>query len=720
VFPEKEKMMYMSGRALHPVSVNLAAQLQEEFGGELDISFSAGADCFNVADLIAAGLKPVTVSSDLLKPGGYGRLSQYTEELAAATQGCSSIEAFITARAGIKDVRKAALENLVRYAARVSGEKSYRKSHYPERSVKTERPLTPFDCVKAPCVTTCPASQEVPEYMFHTANGEYDKALEVILRTNPLPTITGMVCDHLCMSKCTRINYDDPLRIRDIKRFVVEQTTGVKEPRPLPANGQQVAVIGAGPAGLSCAWFAALAGFAVDVYEAKPFAGGMAADAIPAFRLSDEQIRQDIARVERLGVRFHFNEKIDADRFAALRGQARYVFVGLGAQTNKGMDIPGETLPRVYGALALLSSVRRGQPLPVGKRVAVVGGGNSAMDAARTAWRLGAAVTLLYRRTMHEMPADREELEAIIDEGVTIREIVGPAAITEQDGALAVRCDLMRLGEPDESGRRRPEKSGEEETLLFDSVVMAIGQAVRPDIGAWQTFQADPVTCETRMDGVYAGGDLVHGALNLITGIADGRRAAEDMMRRSGIDSREALGHANKGLSEGQLQFRSARRKGAIFPAETPLAARRGFNQVIGSLGSEEARNEAARCLYCSDVCNVCVTVCPNRANFSYRTAPVACKVSVLHREGDAVRQDVTGWLRITQRVQVCNIADFCNECGNCRTFCPTAGAPYQDKPRVCLSEEAFREEDPAYLFCLLDGKPALKYRLGEQVLTMQ
>jgi len=717
VFPENEKMMYMSGRALHPISVNLAAKLQQEFNGGLDISFSAGADCFNISDLIASGLKPVTVSSDLLKPGGYGRLSQYVENLrfSFADAGAHSIEEFILKKAGGgNDWNQAALKNLCEYAERVVDNEAYSKHYFPEKSVKTGRPLTPFDCVKAPCVTSCPAGQDVPEYMFHTSQGDYEKAMDVILRTNPLPAITGMVCDHPCMSKCTRLNHEMPLRIRDIKRFVVEQSDGSRDPHPRPGNGQRVAVIGAGPSGLSAAYFLALSGFSVDVYEAKPFAGGMASDAIPGFRLTDEQIRQDIARIERLGVNLHFNEKVDKARFEEIREEFRFVFVGIGAQDDPGMGIPGEENARVYGALEFLSAVRRGTTIETGKRVAVVGGGNSAMDAARTAYRIAGAdgeVTLLYRRTIHEMPADKEELGAVIEEGITILELTNPASISEENGVLNIVCDKMKLGDPDASGRRRPEKSGETVNLTFDSIVMAIGQSVHPKPASREEFQADPITCETRMDGVYAGGDLAHGALNLITGIADGRKAAEEMVRRIGGNPVVALQAADKQLSKGEMQLKSARRKQGVLPPESPLEDRRSFDMVIGSLTAEQAKEEAARCLYCSDVCNVCVTVCPNRANLSYRAAETNFKLQTLTNTDGTIESEETGNLRVRQHPQVCNIADFCNECGNCRTFCPTSGAPYQDKPRICLSEEAYAPQEKAYRLFIRGGCKGILYK---------
>jgi putative selenate reductase len=232
--PENEQMVYMSGRALHPISIHLACRLQNEFNGELDISFSAGTDCFNVADILACNMRPVTVCSDVLKPGGYGRLGQYLEEisLAFAEAGADSIAMFITTRAQTKDVARAGLENLQTYAAAVVADKIYQKSNFPYESIKTPRELTAFDCVKAPCVSTCPASQDIPGYMYYTARGNYQKAMDVILETNPFPNMQGMVCDHLCQYKCTRMNYDSPLLIREIKRFVAQQASGRAKQQP--------------------------------------------------------------------------------------------------------------------------------------------------------------------------------------------------------------------------------------------------------------------------------------------------------------------------------------------------------------------------------------------------------------------------------------------------------------------------------------------------------
>ena len=293
------------------------------------------------------------------------------------------------------------MENLEKYAAKVVNDSRYAKRSFKYDGIKTKRELTAFDCIYAPCMETCAISQDVPEYMYYVARGEFDKAFNVIETANPLPNVTGMVCDHLCQTKCTRLNYDDPLLIREIKRFVAERESENFEPMPKPSLGIKVAIIGAGPAGLSASYFLALEGADVEVFEESPKAGGMPANAIPVFRLQDEKLERDVENIKKLGVRFHFNRKIDSKKFEELRQEFDYVIVAVGAPQGKKLGIPGENSPGVLDQLSFLKKTRNG-----GKKdwnsVAVVGGGLSAVDAARTAKRLvgkEGKVTDLYRRT---------------------------------------------------------------------------------------------------------------------------------------------------------------------------------------------------------------------------------------------------------------------------------------------------------------------------------
>ncbi|MEN8194761.1 MAG: FAD-dependent oxidoreductase, partial [Bacteroidota bacterium] len=522
LLPQKENMVYMSGRALHPISINLAAKLQKEFNGKLDVSFSAGVDAFNVADTLACNIKPITVCSDLLKPGGYTRLAQYITELRKAFKDSQSkdIEQLVLNKYSQSNINDASIVNIEKYADQVLLDPRYKKETFKYESIKTNRSLTAYDCIHAPCIETCAISQDVPEYMYHTSKGNFTEAFKVIEKTNPLPNITGMVCDHLCQAKCTRINYDSPLLIREIKRFIAEKESQNFKLQTKPLHGVKAAVIGAGPAGLSAAYFLALEGVEVHLYETKSFAGGMAADAIPIFRIDENRIKQDIANIKSLGVKFHYNTKMDADRFNSLHDGFNYIFIAVGAQSGKRLNIEGETIPGVYDQLTFLADVLKGKNIDLGKNVAIIGGGLSAVDAARTAKRLAGErgkVKVLYRRTKKEMPCGREEIDVMIEEGIEIVELTSPEKISEVDNQLNLKCSRMELGEIDSSGRRHPVKIEDSEfDLEFDSIITAIGQDTKLDFFPGQKLMIDKSTLETQIKNVFTGGDAVRGADSLI------------------------------------------------------------------------------------------------------------------------------------------------------------------------------------------------------------
>ena len=719
--PDNEQMVYMSGRALHPITIALARRLQNEFNGELDISFSAGADCFNVADVLACNMRPVTVCSDILKPGGYGRLGQYLEEISKSftEAGADSIKAFITARAQPKDFSRtrsaethqgegrAGLKNLQTYAAAVLAGKSYRKSNFPYNNIKTPRALNAFDCVKAPCVSTCPVGQNIPGYMYHTAAGNYKRAMDVILKTNPFPNMQGMVCDHLCQYKCTRMNYDGPLLIREIKRFIAWNQRQTLPPKPAAPNGLKVAIIGAGPSGLACAYFLALDGFYVDIYETKDISGGMAADAIPIFRLDEQSLKKDIEGIVALGVRIHYGSKIDIKRFEQLRDTHSYVYMAIGAQKGLNLGIPGEDAPGVYDQIQFLSAVRRGEAPHLGQKVMVIGGGNSAIDAARTANRLvgpGGRVSIVYRRTIEEMPADFEEVQAALAEGIELIELVAPECLLVEDGRVKSNvCFKMELGKPDASGRPRPIKiEGTEFEIKVDSVISAIGQRVELDFFPEKNLLFDPETLETQLPNVFAGGDAVRGASTLIKAISDGKRVAEAIKQRAAVEDDFPAGEKDREPDTQALQIAQARRVFGPQVPEISLARRSNFDLVIRTLDEASAQQEARRCLQCDVICNICTTVCPNRANIAYALDPVEFTVQRAVRSAKNMQIEDAESVQIAQKFQIINLGDFCNECGNCTTFCPTSGAPHRVKPKFYLSAEGFENEQNGYMF--VDG----------------
>jgi len=741
--PKNEKMVYMSGRALHPISIHLARRLQNEFRGKLDISFSAGTDCFNVAEVLACNLRPVTVCSDILKPGGYGRLGQYLGEIAKnfAKIGADSIGAFIELRGAedrqgegwatkgqTKDFAQAGLKNLNAYAEAVVANQAYQKSRFPYENIKTSRELTTFDCIKAPCVSTCPVSQDIPAYMYHTAMGNYQKALEIILETNPFPNMQGMVCDHLCQYKCTRLNYDNPVLIREIKRFIAKKQDWAILRKPARPNGLKVAIIGAGPSGLTCAYFLALGGFAVDIYETKEIYGGMAADGIPSFRLDDDSLKTDIEGILALGVRIHCSSKIDLKRFDELRNTYHYVYVAVGAQKGLNLGIPGEDAPGVYDQLSFLSAVRRGQGPDLGKNVVVIGGGNSAMDAARTAKRLLGAdgnVSIVYRRTREEMPADFEEIQAALDEDINLIELTAPECLLVEDGRVKSNvCFKMELGEKDASGRPRPIKiEGSEFEIHVNSVISAIGQRVELDFFPEKNLAINSDTLETQLPNVFAGGDAIRGASTLIKAIADGKCAAENIKRRAARQFDVPTPKTDRDPDTTSLQIGQARRVFGPKLPEIALDQRFDFELVTQTLDDTTAQQEARRCLQCDVMCNICTTVCPNRANIAYTMDPVEFTVQRAMRSGGDIQIEDVEIVRISQKFQIINLGDFCNECGNCSTFCPTSGEPYRIKPKFYLNSKSFANESNGYMLvdgalnAKVDGNPEILSRQGDRLL---
>ena len=714
--PRSEGMVYMSGRSLHPISINLAERLQQEFDGKLDITFSAGVDTFNVADTLACGLRPITMSSDILKPGGYGRLHQYLDTLRAEMRkaGAHTIAEWEKSRSPIAG--NPGFANLVSYAAAVLGKRSrYHKERFPYVSVKTERPLPRFDCAAAPCMSGCPAEQDIPRYLDAVARGDFELARRVITATNPFPNVQGMACNHQCQSRCTRINYDKPLMIREVKRFVAEKMAEAASGVPAAQTGKRAAVIGAGPAGLSCARFLAAQGVEVHLYEEKPVLGGMAGDAIPAFRLTGDSLRRDIDAILKLGVRLHKDTPVDAALFDTLAEENDAVYIAVGAQESLPLGIPGEDAAGVLDQLSFLSAVRRCEPTGIGSHAVVIGAGNSAMDCARAARRLvreNGSVTIPYRRTRKEMPADIEEIETALDEGVRIVELCAPEEVLADGGRVSgLRCRRMRLVPDPDGGRPRPVPTDETFTLGADTLIVSIGQRVKagflPDA---MTLKADPHTSQTSLPNVFAGGDAVRGAATLINAVADGRHAAETILARLGLSAQAATATPSdeRRPDLDGLRIRQATRvMGPALPERSP-EDRLDFDPAIRTLTEEEAMDESRRCLQCDLVCNVCTTVCPNRANVALLSLPMPHPVQVAVRDGDGVRVETLSNRRLEQSYQIVNIADACNECGNCATFCPSAGAPYRDKPRIHLSRESFDNAPDGYLLASpsrLEGK---------------
>jgi putative selenate reductase len=500
--------------------------------------------------------------------------------------------------------------------------------------------------------------------------------------------------------------------IRELKRHVARHG---QAPAVVPGvdRGIRVGVLGAGPAGLSCAYYLTLAGARVTILDENGRPGGLLERALPAFRLEREHLRRDFERILSAEVTWRQERVGDRAAFEAVVDNFDAVFLGVGARASRALHIDGEELDGVVPFLDFLEGVNAGRITTVGRRTVVIGGGNSAMDVARAAQRLRGPedqVTVLYRRTRREMPADREELEGLLEEGVELRELVAPIRAMGEGGRVTqLLCARMTLSEPDESGRRRPvPEPGGEFLLPVDLILSAVGQD--PELGflegtaversRWGTIAVAEGGHRTGHDKVYAGGDAVRGPESIIAAVADGKEAARELAARFGLTlPREKLPKAVLPTKAELVRARARRARPARI-SELEGAARATFALVTGDLDAAQAAAEARRCLACHLFCDVCVGVCPNRANVSYEAVKVAWDVPSLVRAADGALQVAsTTPFAITQEPQVANLKDYCNECGNCVTFCPSAGRPFADKPRLALSRETF-EKEPETFFC--------------------
>ncbi len=460
---------------------------------------------------------------------------------------------------------------------------------------------------KAACSHACPAGVNVPEYVALIAQKRPVEAVELIRRRNPFPSVCGRVCDRPCETFCRRGDLDDAVSIRALKRYAAdaEAAEGIAPPPKVKKRGGKVAVVGAGPAGLTCAYFLALMGRRVTVFEALPVAGGAMAVAIPAYRLPRDVLQREIDHIVRCGVTLKLQSRVRS--LASLRKQGfDALFVGIGAHKGMGLGLPGERGKGVYDAMAFLRDFSLGKKVPRLGRVAVVGGGNSAVDSARTALRLGAeTVTVLYRRTRAEMPAYEEEVEEALEEGIDIQFLTTPTAIVRGNGRIdAVECIRMELGPADESGRRRPVPiDGSEHTVAVDSLIYAISQkpdwsALRgdvPEMTRWGTLAVNPVTMKTSMDDVWAGGDCVTGAATVIQAIGAGQRAAVSIDQALGG---QGLLPEGEGITDWTSKSRALRSR--PHPRVLPPKKRRaGFDEIVSALSRTQACREARRCLRC-------------------------------------------------------------------------------------------------------------------------
>ena len=644
--------MYMSGRSLYPLSLALAARLAREFKGKLRISYSGGADIHSVRKLYDAGIWPITMATTILKPGGYQRFHQVAGALA---------DIDYTPWTGVDPARAAAL------VESIPADGHYRKPMKPIPSRKLEQKVPLIDCFTAPCRDGCPIHQDIPAYLMRVNAGKYEEALEVILRRNPLPFITGTICSHRCQDKCMRNAYEESVYIRTQKLRAAEGGFDALLPKlkpGAPVAGKKVAVIGGGPAGMSAAYFLGRSGVDVTVFERKDSLGGIVRHVIPAFRISDEAIDNDVKLMNAMGVKVELNTEVKDVQELFGKGYT-HVILATGAWTkgSAGLEYGQE-----MNVIEFLEAAKKNPSnLNLGKHVVVIGGGNTAMDAARAAKRIPGveSVSLVYRRTKRYMPADQEELEFALEDGVEFKELLAPVGV--KDGVLT--CHVMELGAPDASGRRSPVDTGKVAEVPADTVITAVGEKVDTALYTANGLEVDKRgkavvnadTLESSVKNVFVIGDGMKGPGTVVEAIGDATRAAR------AIENFDVDTYVDKNVNPDY---------------QKPLSKR-------GDLCADCKSCEDIRCLGCATVCETCTEVCPNRAN-------VAVAVPGMRQR------------------QIIHVDGMCNECGNCGTFCPYDSRPYKDKFTLFWSEEDFNNSENQG-FLKLDGAKT-RVRLDGQV----
>ena len=498
-----------------------------------------------------------------------------------------------------------------------------------------------------PCEAACPIHQSGQGYVTLIAQGRFDEALQVILRDNPIPSICGRICTHPCTAACTRTSVDDAVNLPALKRFITDRISDYKLPQPtVPDRQEKIAIIGSGPAGLLCAYHLRQQGYGATIFEALPVAGGMLAVGIPSFRLPRPVLNAELDRLRALGIEIVLDTPVGSGiTLEELRKSYAAVFIAIGAHVERRLGIPGEGMSGITGGIEFLRRVNVEGPILPGRRVLVIGGGNSALDAARTALRCGAEkVTIVYRRTRAEMPADHREIEDAEREGVELMFLAAPKSFQAgPSGRVAgLECTKMKLGRPDASGRPAPEPiPGSEFVISCDAVVATIGQV--PDVNAlgarlglattkWGTLHADPLTLATELPGVFAGGDCVTGPDVVVTAMLAGKKAANSIDRwlnsqdlRTGREL-EGPYHTEYAVdTAGVLMQRQI-----PVPSLDPATRSQSFDEVDIGYTPGQAIAEAKRCLECGVCCDchICATACQANA-IDYTQQPETRELNV-------------------------------------------------------------------------------------------
>ena len=506
--------MYMSGKSLFPLSIKVAEMLSTEFNGRLKIAYSGGADYFNIDKLIDAGIWPVTVATTILKPGGYDRFYQMAEKIMLNVNGIVSFSGV-----NVKKVQTLSEEckkdkHLVKKSLR-----------FKQNKIKAKNPLT--DCFMAPCSNTCPINQDISLYNYYVKNNEFEKALEVIYRTNPLPFMTGNICAHPCTTACMRNHYEDNVDIRKNKLLAAKSAFDkvIKNVKPATPNGKTVAVIGAGPGGMAVATFLSREGFAVTVYDKEKIAGGTVANIIPHFRLPQDEIQKDVEYAKAWGAKFELGTHVKSVK--ELKDKFDYVVLAIGAhKENKGGFVGDDKCINAHKFLMDFND--NGGKLDIGKNVVVIGGGNTAMDSVRAAKRTTGVehVYLIYRRNMLNAPADEDEINLAIEDGVEIKELLAPESYENE----VLKCKVCKLGPVGVDGRNSIEVTDEILEIKADTVIASIGEKVDSEFYKSNDIEVTEkglpkldFMMQTSINDVYAIGDGALGASIIVKAVANAK-----------------------------------------------------------------------------------------------------------------------------------------------------------------------------------------------------
>jgi len=662
--------MYMSGRALFPLSISLAQRLAEAFDGEMPLSYSGGADALNIKTIFETGIRPVTVCTTILKPGGYERLTQMAEICEPLLEG------------GIK---KLSVDKLTTIVESLPDSKYNQKDFREIGSRKSGTDLPLFDCFKSPCNASdvgCPIEQQIPEYLKLVSEGKYKEAFDVISIDNAAPAITGTICDHQCQSVCTRVDYEESLSIREIKKVAVlaAQDDFIKETEIMKLKtAKKVAVIGAGVGGTATALFLRRNGVHVDVFEKRDKPMGVVTYVIPEFRIPTKMIERDYNLAVSAGVNFNFgvSEEFDVND---LKKDYDFVVIAIGSWL-KGFNPLTTGRELALEALDYLEKSKASNlSLNLGKHVVVVGGGDVSMDCARSALRTKGVedVTLIYRRVKRVMPATSEEFNEAIEDGVVIKFLTSPV---EFDGKTltCVKNELV------DNKAKSTEKTF---TMKCDTIINAIGTKVDKTsyernnivLNDWGYPEINDKN-ETSLQNVYVAGDGKAGAKTIVKAVADAKLVAIDVLNKLGLDN----DFVKVDVLENQDKLYD--KKGTL---EEKL----------------EAKLDGLRCLTCDQVCDICADVCPNRANISIN-----------------ISSDLFG-----QKQQIIHVDGMCNECGNCGTFCPHNGLPYKDKITLFWTEHDFVDSTNVGFLPLSENKFKIRdengnifdYSIGDETISKE